>query len=64
MTNSKLQAALEELERLRDTVQGFRERNGTLPDPDSDAGRALFALQTFTSELQKLNLGKLLNFKV
>lgn len=61
MTNSKLQAALDELERLRDTVKGFKERNGRLPDPDSDAGRALFALQTFTSELQKLNLGNMLN---
>jgi hypothetical protein len=64
MTNSKLQAALDELERLHDTVKGFKERNGTLPDPDSDAGRALLALQTFTSELQKLNLTKTLNFKV
>ena len=64
MTNSKLQAALDELERLRDTVKGFKERNGRLPDPDSDAGRALFTLQTFTSELQKLNLGNILGFKV
>lgn len=64
MTNSKLQAALDELERLRDTVKGFKERNGTLPDSDSDAGRALFALQTFTSELQKLNLSNILNVKV
>ena len=47
MTNSKLQAALDELERLHDTVKGFKERNGTLPDPDSDAGRALLALQRF-----------------
>jgi hypothetical protein len=62
MTNSKLQAALDELERLRDTVKGFKERNHTLPHADSDAGRALFALQTFTSELQKLNLDNL--FKV
>lgn len=61
MTNSKLQAALDELERLRDTVKGFKERNGSLPDPDSDADRALFPLQTFTSELQKLNLGNMLN---
>jgi hypothetical protein len=26
MTNAKLQAALDELERLRDTVKGFKER--------------------------------------
>jgi hypothetical protein len=64
MTNSKLQAALDELERLRDTVKGFKERNGALPGPDSDAGRALFALQAFVSELQKLNLGNILNLKV
>ena len=61
MTNAKLQVALDELERLRDTVIGFKERNGTLPNPDSDAGRALFSLESFTSELHKLNLGKLLN---
>ena len=64
MTNSKLQAALDELERLRDTVKGFKERNRALPGPDSDAGRALFTLQAFASELQKLNLGNMLNFKV
>jgi FtsZ-binding cell division protein ZapB len=64
MTNSKLQVALDELERLHRTVKEFKERNGTLPNPDSDAGRALFALETFTSELHKLNLGKLLNRKV
>jgi hypothetical protein len=64
MTNAKLQAALDELERLRDTVKGFAERNGTMPNPDSDAGRALFSLESFTSELNKLNLSKLLNHKV
>ncbi|MGI9102581.1 MAG: hypothetical protein ACR2IF_09080 [Terriglobales bacterium] len=58
MTNSKLQAALDELERLRDTVKAFRERNGALPNPDSDAGRAVSLLTTFTSELDKLSLGK------
>ena len=61
MTNSKLQAALDELERLRDTVKEFKKRNHTLPNPDSDAGRALFVLQTFISELDKLDVGKLLN---
>ena len=60
MMNSKLQAALDELQRLRDTVKGFRERNGTLPNPDSDAGRALSTLVNFTSELDKLNLGKVI----
>jgi len=64
MTNSKLQAALDELERLRDTVKGYKERNGTLPTSDSDARRALSALETFISELRKLNLGKLLDHKV
>ncbi len=64
MTNTKLQAALDELERLRDTVKGFRERNGMLPNSDSDAGRALFALETFTSELHKLNLGKIIDHKI
>jgi hypothetical protein len=61
MTNTKLQAALDELERLRDTVKGFKERNGILPNTDSDAGRALFSLKTFTTELHKLGLGNLLN---
>jgi hypothetical protein len=63
MTNTKLQAALDELERLRDTVKGFKDRNAVLPETDSDAGRALFALRTFTSELHKLELGTLLNLK-
>ena len=61
MTNSKLQAALDELERLRDTVKEFKGRNGRLPNPDSDAGRAVSSLKTFTSELNKLSLGNLLN---
>jgi hypothetical protein len=65
MTNSKLQAALDELERLCETVKGYKERNGgTLPDPDSDAGRAFSSLETFTSELHKLNIGKILGHKV
>lgn len=64
MTNTKLQAALDELGRLHDTVEGFQARNrGTPPNPDSDAGRALAALETFTSELQKLNLWKLLKLR-
>ena len=57
MTNMKLQAALDELERLRETVAGFKERNGSLPNTDSDAGRALSLILQFTSELGKLNLG-------
>ena len=65
MTHMKLQAALDELERLCNTVKGFKERNGgTLPNPDSDAGRALYALETFTSELHKLDIGKILGRKI
>ena len=65
MTNSKLQAALDELERLCETVKGFKERNGgTLPNPDSDAGRALSLLETFTRELHKLNISKVLGHKL
>lgn len=56
MSNSKLQAALDELERLNATVTAFRERNGRLPNPESDAGRAVFTLQTFAGELKKLNI--------
>ncbi len=63
MTNSKLQAALDELERLCETVKGFQERTGKLPNVDSDAGRALSSLETFTSELRKLNIGKILGHK-
>jgi hypothetical protein len=45
MTHLKLQAALDELERLCDTVKGLKKRNGgTPPNPDSDAGRALSLL--------------------
>jgi hypothetical protein len=66
MTHLKLQAALDELERLVDTVKGFKERNGgTLPpNPDSDAGRALSSLEMFSSELHKLDIGKVLGHKV
>jgi hypothetical protein len=65
MTNLKLQAALDEIERLCDTVKGFKERNGgTLPNPDSDAGRALSSLETFTGALHKLDIGKILGHKV
>ena len=42
---------------------GFKERTGTLPNPDSDAGRALFSLEIFASELHKLNFAKVLNHK-
>jgi len=56
MSNSKLQAALDELERLNATVNGFRDRNGRRPNPDSDAGRAVQTLQTFAGELRKLNI--------
>ena len=60
MTNAKLQVALDELERLRDTVKGFKERNGTLPNPDSDAGRAFFSLKNFAAEYRKLEIDNLL----
>jgi hypothetical protein len=57
MLNSKLQVALDELERLCDTVRGYKERNGALPDGDNDASRALWMLKTFTRELKDLKLG-------
>ena len=59
MTNSKLQAALDELERLNGTVREFKARNGRLPNPDSDAGRAVSLLETFAGELKKLQIGNL-----
>ena len=59
MTNSKLQAAVDEVERLFDTVKEYKKRNnGRLPNADSDAGRALFSLQAFVTELRKLNLSQ------
>ena len=60
MTNAKLQVAIDELERLRDTVKGFNERNGTQPNPDSDAGRAFFSLKSFATEYRKLKIDNLL----
>ena len=60
MTNSKLQVALDELERLNLTVKEFKARNGTLPNPDSDAGRALSSLESFAAAYRKLNIDKLL----
>ena len=59
MSNSKLQAAIDELERLYGTVKAFKARNGTLPNPDSDAGRAMFTLEAFAEELKKLQIGRL-----
>jgi len=59
MTNSKLQAAIDEMERLYETVKAFKERNGKLPNPDSDAGRAVSSLEAFAGELNKLHIGKL-----
>jgi hypothetical protein len=35
-----------------------------LPNPDSDAGRALSSLEAFTAELHKLNIGKILDHKL
>jgi len=59
MTNSKLQAAIDEMERLYETVKAFKERTGKLPNPDSDAGRAVSSLEAFAGELNKLHIGKL-----
>jgi FtsZ-binding cell division protein ZapB len=59
MTNSKLQAAIDELERLHETVLAFKARNGTLPNPDSDAGRAVSLLQTFAAQLKEQQIGRL-----
>jgi hypothetical protein len=61
MTNQKLQAALDELERLRDTVREFEKRSSGMPNPDSDVGRALDALSAFSSGMQKLEINRLLN---
>lgn len=60
MFNSKLQAALDELGRLYDTVKEYKARNGKLPNADSDAGRAANALQVFNDEVNKLDIGRLL----
>ena len=57
MTNMKLQAALDELERLRDTVKSYRDRNSKLPNPESDAGRAVSLITDFNIALEKLHLG-------
>ena len=59
MNNFKLQAALDELERLHDTVKEFKTRNGRLPNSDSDAGRAVSTLEAFAGELQRLRIGQL-----
>jgi hypothetical protein len=59
MTNFKLQAAIDELERLYETVKAFKARNGKLPNPDSDAGRAVSLLEGFAGEIEKLHIGKL-----
>jgi FtsZ-binding cell division protein ZapB len=59
VNNSKLQAALDELERLYETVKEFKARNGKLPNPDSDAGRAVSTLEAFAGELKKLKIGQL-----
>jgi hypothetical protein len=59
VTNSKLQAAIDELERLSHTVKAFKARNGKSPNPDSDAGRAVSSLEAFAGELNTLHIGKL-----
>ncbi len=65
MTNQKLQAAHDEIQRLCETVNGYKERNsGQMPNPDSDSGRAVSMLETFTTDLRKLDIGKVLGHKV
>ena len=61
MLNSKLQVALDELERLLDTVRGYKERNGSLPDGENDASRALWMLKLFSRELKNLKLGAIVS---
>ena len=61
MTNSKLQSALDELERLHDTVREYKSRNGRVPNSDSDAGRAAHSLLEFDEAVKKLHIGKLLD---
>lgn len=63
MINSKLQAALDELERLHETVKEYKARNGKLPNPDSDAGRAVTSLQLFNEGYEKLHVSKLIEHK-
>ena len=60
MMNSKLQGALDEIERLCETVKEYKKRNGQLPHTDSDAGRAVYSLQQFHDGLTKLNIGKVI----
>ena len=60
MINAKLQAALDEIERLCDTVREYKKRNGQLPQTDSDAGRAAYSLQQFHDALEKFDLEKVL----
>jgi len=61
MTNSKLQAALDEIERLCETVREYKKRNGQLPHVDSDAGRAVYSLQLFQEALKKFDIDKVLD---
>jgi hypothetical protein len=39
------------------TVKAFKARNGRLPNPDSDAGRAVLTLDAFTGELKTAKIG-------
>ena len=59
MMNSKLQAALDEIERLCETVREYKKRNGQLPHTESDAGRAVYSLREFHEALLKLDVEKL-----
>lgn len=60
MMNSKLQAALDEIERLCETVREYKKRNGQLPHTDSDAGRAVYSLQQFHDAWRKLDVEKVI----
>jgi FtsZ-binding cell division protein ZapB len=61
MMNSKLQSAIDEVERLCDTVKEYKKRNGHLPQTDSDAGRAVYSLQLFSDALKKFDVDNLLD---
>ena len=59
MVTVEVLGAIDELERLSDTLKAFKERNGKLPNPDSDARRAVSSLEAFAGELNTLHIGKL-----
>ena len=61
-TNDEFQAASGNRrtgEAVRDGQVAFKARNGRLPNPDSDAGRAVLTLGAFAGELKTLQIGQL-----